>query len=483
MKVVLATGIEKLDHDLVDKMSDDTIAGNCYNRNVLLKVIETTDADTVVISPHLEGENDFVALVRSAREMGVRVVVLPGAPGQPQTIGLIKSLTPYGVYDYVFDPVRAEDVLGKINSPGNLGHVMRLIEGTIEPSESHDENEPGLLTDRPPRPRTGTPHVILAMGKELNRSFQSMFSKLIEIVAEVSTADEFKQAIMDYHPDIAVIMRNGPAGGIPDADVMAEWATGSVPEILFIAGELDETGSSMVARAQKAGVSHILSCPPGGYISGEELVYLMQNIVRKLQKTENRETTSEHRAKEKQSTVESLETLKRNATKLGNILRPKNKPAKKKAKSAGINMKEGVSLDEKPAEEQISGVKNPTAIVPGGLFAVVTPWRPGLAGRIAAQAVKMFAERGKVAYIAATGQSTGAVWLDVTDEELIMSDWRVPGSQAPVVPLQNPADQEFYESYTASRESAIQRLKRKFDNIDQRIRRMEHTVTSRDFDL
>ncbi len=40
-----------------------------------------------------------------------------------------------------------------------------------------------------------------------------------------------------------------------------------------------------------------------------------------------------------------------------------------------------------------------------------------------------------------------------------------------------------YESYTASRESAIQRIKRKFDNIDQRIRRMEHTVTSRDFDL
>ncbi|MCF8114521.1 MAG: envelope stress response membrane protein PspC [Desulfotignum sp.] len=53
----------------------------------------------------------------------------------------------------------------------------------------------------------------------------------------------------------------------------------------------------------------------------------------------------------------------------------------------------------------------------------------------------------------------------------------------PVVPFQNENDQEFYQSYTTSRESAIQRLKRKFDNIDQRIRRMEHTVTSRDFDL
>jgi phage shock protein C len=54
---------------------------------------------------------------------------------------------------------------------------------------------------------------------------------------------------------------------------------------------------------------------------------------------------------------------------------------------------------------------------------------------------------------------------------------------APVVPFQNETDQEFYQSYTTSRESALQRLKRKFDNIDQRIRRMEHTVTSREFDL
>jgi phage shock protein C len=53
----------------------------------------------------------------------------------------------------------------------------------------------------------------------------------------------------------------------------------------------------------------------------------------------------------------------------------------------------------------------------------------------------------------------------------------------PVIPLENDEDQEFYQSYTNSRESAIQRVKRKFDNIDRRIQRMEHTVTSRDFEL
>lgn len=52
----------------------------------------------------------------------------------------------------------------------------------------------------------------------------------------------------------------------------------------------------------------------------------------------------------------------------------------------------------------------------------------------------------------------------------------------PVIPLENETDQEFYQSYTSSRSSAIQRIKRKFDNIDRRIQRMEHTVTSREFD-
>ena len=53
----------------------------------------------------------------------------------------------------------------------------------------------------------------------------------------------------------------------------------------------------------------------------------------------------------------------------------------------------------------------------------------------------------------------------------------------PVIPLKDEDEQEFYESYTHSRESAIQRIKRKFDNIDRRIQRMEDTVTSREFEL
>lgn len=52
----------------------------------------------------------------------------------------------------------------------------------------------------------------------------------------------------------------------------------------------------------------------------------------------------------------------------------------------------------------------------------------------------------------------------------------------PVLPFANTAEQEFYNSYTGSRGMALQRLKRKFDNMDRRIQRMEHIVTSKDFD-
>nr|WP_319395281.1 envelope stress response membrane protein PspC [uncultured Desulfobacter sp.] len=53
----------------------------------------------------------------------------------------------------------------------------------------------------------------------------------------------------------------------------------------------------------------------------------------------------------------------------------------------------------------------------------------------------------------------------------------------PVIALENEDDEEFYNSYTRSRSSAIQRIKRKFDNIDRRIQRMEDTVTSKEFDF
>jgi phage shock protein C len=52
----------------------------------------------------------------------------------------------------------------------------------------------------------------------------------------------------------------------------------------------------------------------------------------------------------------------------------------------------------------------------------------------------------------------------------------------PVLPFESEADQEFYNSYVSSRPMALHRLKRTYDSLERRIRRIEDIVTKRDYD-
>ena len=52
----------------------------------------------------------------------------------------------------------------------------------------------------------------------------------------------------------------------------------------------------------------------------------------------------------------------------------------------------------------------------------------------------------------------------------------------PVVPFEEDSEREFYDSYVNSRSMALARLKRTYDNLERRIRRMENLVTAREYD-
>ena len=52
---------------------------------------------------------------------------------------------------------------------------------------------------------------------------------------------------------------------------------------------------------------------------------------------------------------------------------------------------------------------------------------------------------------------------------------------APVLRIDSDDAHDFYDSYVNSRPRAVDRLKRRYDNVEQRIRRMEDAVTSRDY--
>jgi len=53
---------------------------------------------------------------------------------------------------------------------------------------------------------------------------------------------------------------------------------------------------------------------------------------------------------------------------------------------------------------------------------------------------------------------------------------------APVIPFDSDSDAEFYNSYSANRGMALQRLKDTFDSLDRRIQRIESIVTAPDYD-
>jgi len=51
----------------------------------------------------------------------------------------------------------------------------------------------------------------------------------------------------------------------------------------------------------------------------------------------------------------------------------------------------------------------------------------------------------------------------------------------PVRPIASEAEQEFYDSYVDSRQTAARRMKRRAERLERRIRRMEDAVTSPEF--
>jgi len=52
----------------------------------------------------------------------------------------------------------------------------------------------------------------------------------------------------------------------------------------------------------------------------------------------------------------------------------------------------------------------------------------------------------------------------------------------PVIPVHTSEEQAFYDGYVHSRKAAAEGVKRQYDSLMRRIQRLEHTVTSKEFD-
>ena len=137
MSILLATGLNKIETKL-----ESSEIQRCYHRSVLLDVVKEINPDVVVLSPHIDGEEDLLnSIVIPLRKSGIRIIFLPGTPNMSDTRDWMKKLLSWGVYCYVFDPVTPEKILYRIENPGR---IKDLPESFIEISQFPDEELPEI---------------------------------------------------------------------------------------------------------------------------------------------------------------------------------------------------------------------------------------------------------------------------------------------------------------------------------------------------
>ncbi|MEW6697303.1 MAG: hypothetical protein AB1341_08145 [Bacillota bacterium] len=103
------------------------VVGDCYSVDVLVNVTQQLSADTVIISTLLGEQDILVESIKNLRERGIRVIALPGDIEYEETRQFVTEIIPYGVYDLVFDEVKPEMILHRLQSPAALGDIPDFL--------------------------------------------------------------------------------------------------------------------------------------------------------------------------------------------------------------------------------------------------------------------------------------------------------------------------------------------------------------------
>jgi DNA-binding NarL/FixJ family response regulator len=215
MRVLLATGVEALDKDLVEGLfcRDIDVVGECYYREGLLSMVQQKKAGVVILSPHLPGQDNMAVLVKELRMYNIRIVLLPGDKKDSDALDLACKAAALGVYDILWDPVEPGRVAKRTLRPATLAEAgvepnMEVIAG-IRTGEEKEPREPEPQKPAPRKLKIQTP-----FPRKTNHSFPAADKARIpdspvvvftdnkgeEIYRHISTAKE-KIVIIDCSDD------------------------------------------------------------------------------------------------------------------------------------------------------------------------------------------------------------------------------------------------------------------------------------------
>lgn len=132
MKVLLATGLSQIEQQMESRDWN-----RCYQRQILLDVVKEYGSQVIVLSPLLQGEEDLLKeIIIPLRTEGIRIIFLPGNAKMPDTKEWMKKLLPWGVYDYVFDPVTTEKIIDRINNPAQLKNLPSEVQMSSQEAQA-----------------------------------------------------------------------------------------------------------------------------------------------------------------------------------------------------------------------------------------------------------------------------------------------------------------------------------------------------------
>lgn len=123
----LCTGIESLEVQLEGEGFHRIFAGSVLPSVVSEFLKQGHLIEGVVISPHLPNYEDMMEdVVIPLRRKNIRIVFLPGSPTGKDTKEWIDKMTSWGVYDYVYDPVKPKDILYRLDHPSSMEDIPLL---------------------------------------------------------------------------------------------------------------------------------------------------------------------------------------------------------------------------------------------------------------------------------------------------------------------------------------------------------------------
>ncbi|NTW05219.1 MAG: hypothetical protein HGA27_03760, partial [Peptococcaceae bacterium] len=195
----------------------------------------------------------------------------------PMTIADYRDFRPAKVRDFPLGGIKFDFDSKDISFKKSLDNPTKKIKAIIPDDLTGIEEE--KRSEEIKRQRKKLLALIFASDPKVEGWIKRRFSDHLDLLI-LNEFDDIKAIILDIRPDIFIILGcNNPLSDLATEEITI-WAVDKVRNLIFIMGQLDEIGRVTKERIASAGVSYIISCEQGGYISGDELIYIINKIIK-----------------------------------------------------------------------------------------------------------------------------------------------------------------------------------------------------------